>query len=79
MSLTNAKSHIKIALESIQAFANDGKLDLAELQKMLDIASADGVLDADEKATLRTIVAQAEKSEVTPDVASVLAVLKTKL
>ncbi len=66
------KSYIEMAIESIQVFANDGKLDAAELQRLLDIALRDGQIDADELRVLGTIVAQAEKGPVAPDVQALI-------
>ena len=66
------KSYIEMAIESIQVFANDGKLDAAELQRLLDIALRDGQIDADELRVLGTIVAQAEKGSVAPDVEALI-------
>lgn len=66
------KSYIEMAIESIQVFANDGKLDAAELQRLLDIALRDGQIDADELRVLGTIVAQAEKGSVAPDVETLI-------
>lgn len=62
MTKVQAKSYIEMAIDSIQAFANDGKLDASELQKLLDIALRDGQIDADEMRVLAKIVTQAEKS-----------------
>ncbi len=76
--MQQAKSYIEIAIESIQAFANDGKLDAAELQRMLDIALRDGQIDADELRVLGKIVAQAEKSPLDADVQALIAQIRLR-
>ncbi len=72
------KSYIEMAIESIQVFANDGKLDAAELQRLLDIALRDGQIDADELRVLGTIVAQAEKGAVGPDVEALIELIRQR-
>ena len=76
--MQEAKSYIEIALESIQAFANDGKLDAAEFQRMLDIALRDGQIDADESRVLGKIILQAEKSPVAADVQALIAQIRQR-
>ena len=76
--MQQAKSYIEIAIESIQAFANDGKLDAAELQRMLDIALRDGQIDADELRVLGKIVMQAEKGPLDTDVQRLIAEIRLR-
>ena len=76
--MQEAKSYIEIALESIQAFANDGKLDAAELQRMLDIALRDGQIDGDESRVLGKIILQAEKGPVDADVQALIAKIRQR-
>ena len=76
--MQEAKSYIEIALESIQAFANDGKLDTAEFQRMIDIALRDGQIDADESRVLGKIILQAEKSAVAADVQALIAKIRQR-
>ncbi len=76
--MQQAKSYIEIAIESIQAFANDGKLDAAELQRMLDIALRDGQIDADELRVLGKIVGQAEKGPLDADVQALIAQIRLR-
>ena len=76
--MQQAKSYIEMAIESIQAFANDGKLDAAELQRMLDIALRNGQIDADELRVLGKIVTQAEKGPVDADVQALIAQIRQR-
>ncbi len=76
--MQQAKSYIEMAIESIQVFANDGKLDAAELQRMLDIALRDGQIDADELRVLGKIVTQAEKGLVDADVQALITQIRQR-
>ena len=67
--MTNPKSsHIKLALSSIKIFANDGTIDLQELESLIKMAKEDGVIDDDEKFTLGNIFRKVEEWDVTPPV-----------
>jgi hypothetical protein len=64
--MTASRDHVTMAYRSIECFSNDGKLDPAELQKILDIALADGVVDADERRILVSIIGKLTPAELTP-------------
>jgi hypothetical protein len=64
--MTKSRDHLTMAYRSIECFSNDGKLDPAELQKILDIALADGVVDADERRILVSIIGKLTPTELTP-------------
>ncbi|MBT9525072.1 MAG: hypothetical protein IV105_07420 [Rhizobacter sp.] len=64
--MTPSRDHLTMAYRSIECFSNDGKLDPAELQKILDIALADGVVDADERRVLVSIIGKLTPTELTP-------------
>lgn len=66
--MTQPKSHLVIALASIPVFTNDGTLDVAELQNLLDLALRDQLIDEDEKRVLGNIFKQAELGELDPEV-----------
>ncbi|MBD2859467.1 hypothetical protein IB286_10670 [Spongiibacter sp. KMU-158] len=53
---TEIKSHFTIALQSASCFSNDGKIDSRELNYLLDLAKADGVIDPDERRVLANIL-----------------------
>jgi hypothetical protein len=74
-----AKTYIELAIESIQMFANDGKLDQPELSKLLDIANRDGQIDAEEKRVLTSIFTQAEKSGLSPEVAATVEKIRLRM
>lgn len=68
--MTTSRSHLDIALASIPVFSNDGRLDHAELDKLLSLAERDGVVDEDEKRVLGSIFRQAEQTQLDPTVAA---------
>lgn len=71
--MTTSRSHLDIAVASIQIFSNDGLLNDAELDKLLSLAERDGAFDEDEKRVLGKIFAQAEQTKLDPAVASRIA------
>lgn len=62
--MPQAKSHIEIAFRSITVFADDGQLDIGEINFLLGLALRDDVIDEDERRVLGDIFAQAEKGHV---------------
>ena len=58
------RSHHEIAIASIHVFADDGRLDLAELEKLLALALRDNIVDEDEKRVLANILTRAERDGV---------------
>lgn len=61
---SNLDSHLRLALAAIPVFANDGRLDLAELDKLLAIALHDDHADDEEKRVLAGILRRAEDAGV---------------
>jgi tellurite resistance protein len=74
----SAKSYVEMAIDSIQAFANDGQLDAQELQHLLDIALRDGQIDADEMRVLGKILTQAEKSPLDAETTALVAQIRAR-
>lgn len=58
------KPHLRLALESIQVFTGDGRLDATELERLLGIALQDGDVDDEEKRVLGGILRRAEADGV---------------
>ena len=71
--MTEPHSHLEIALASIQVFTDDGRMDLGELERLLELALRDRVVDEDEKRVLANIFARAEKDGVEAGVAARIA------
>ncbi len=66
--MSKLRSHHEIAISSIHVFSDDGRLDLAELEKLLALALRDEVVDEDEKRVLANILTRAERDGVAADV-----------
>ncbi len=66
--MSKLRSHHDIAIASIHVFSDDGRLDLAELEKLLALALRDDVVDQDEKRVLANILTRAERDGVDADV-----------
>lgn len=77
--MTEAKSHIEMALKSAEAFTNGGKLDAKELTEIIDIAERDNVIDQDEIRVLRNMISRVDPSEVNSTMRAKLAELLEKV
>lgn len=62
--MTESRDYLEMSFRSIECFTNDGKLDAAELGKILEIAEKDGEIDQNEIRVLRKIIAQIKPEEV---------------
>lgn len=62
--MTESKDYLEMSFRSIECFSNDGKLDAAELGKILKIAEKDGVIDQNEIRVLRSIISRILPEEV---------------
>ncbi len=62
--MTKGPSHIELAYSAIPVFADDGTLDMGELNFLLGIALRDGVIDDNERAVLRSIFDRVTEDEV---------------
>lgn len=77
--MTSNRDYLELTYKSINCFANDGKLDLAELQKLVDIALRDGVVDEDEKRVLNNIISRINTSELQGELLDKVNGLKTSV
>ena len=59
---------LEIAYSSIRVFADDGTLDLGELNFLLGLALRDGNIDEDEKRVLNNIFRHVSQSGVSEEV-----------
>lgn len=53
-----------MAIRSIKYFANDGKLDIDELNDLLALAERDGQIDDDEARVLRSVINRLNQDEL---------------
>lgn len=56
--------HLEMAIRSIKYFANDGKLDIDELNDLLALAERDGQIDDDEARVLRNVINRLNQDEL---------------
>ncbi|MCP4353963.1 MAG: hypothetical protein GY795_51615 [Desulfobacterales bacterium] len=61
-------SHLELAYSSIRVFADDGTIDMGELNFLLGIALRDGKIDDDERRVLRNIFSKVSENTVSPKV-----------
>ncbi len=61
-------SYLELAYSAIRVFADDGTLDMEELNFLLGVALRDDRIDEDEKRVLGNIFDQAEQTELSPAV-----------
>ena len=78
MSVSRLNQHLKLALASIQVFTDDGRMDLAELEKLLAVAEEDGRVDDEERRVLANILKRAEQDGVGAEVQARIGEVRAK-
>jgi uncharacterized tellurite resistance protein B-like protein len=77
--MSESRDYLELSFRSIQCFANDGRLDVAELGSLLAIAERDGVIDDNEIRVLRKIVALVKPDELDPAMREKIAEVARKI
>jgi hypothetical protein len=77
--VSESRDYLELSLESIQCFADDGRLDAAELGKLIAIAERDGRFDQNEIRVLRNIIRRIKPEEVDDAMRAQLAALAEKI
>ena len=77
--MQESRDYLEMAFRSIKCFADDGKLLVHELESLVDIASRDGVVDANEKRVLAGIVARLNPAELSAEMQVKIAGLRAEL
>lgn len=72
------RDYLEISFRSIKCFSDDGKLDLHELNELVDIALRDGVIDDEERRVLGKIIGMLKLEELTPAMQERIAALRTQ-
>ena len=62
-----SRDYLEMSFRSIECFANDGKLDADELEKILEIAKSDGNIDQNEIRVLKNIISRIQPEEITEE------------
>lgn len=73
----NMQSHTEIAIVAEKCFANDGVLDIRELEILMAMARRDRVIDDDEKRVLSDVFARVNQSDVSSVVWESIKEIKT--
>ena len=68
--MSESRDYLEMTFHSINCFANDGALDLNELQQILKIALKDGVVDDNEKRVLANIINRLNETELDSELLS---------
>ena len=76
--MEKGSGYIELAYSSIPVFADDGTIDMEELNFLMGIALRDEKIDADEKRVLRNIFSQVTAEKVTPKVWERIQAIKEK-
>lgn len=61
------RDYLEMTFRSIECFADDGKLDVAELAALMDVARRDGVVDDNEKRVLKNIFSRLNRADLTAE------------
>lgn len=67
--MPEAKDYLEMSFRSINCFANDGTLDIHELNEIVRLALKDGVVDDNEKRVLGSIISKLNADELVGDLA----------
>jgi tellurite resistance protein len=70
--MKESRDYLEMSFQSINCFADDGKLDADELMKIFEIAKRDGVVDENERRVLRNIISRVTPEELTPEMKEVM-------
>jgi len=77
--MTESRDYLEMSFRSIQCFAEDGKLDVNELGKILAIAERDGQIDQNEKRVLKNIISRLKPDEIDSSMQQKLDEISTKI
>jgi hypothetical protein len=72
------RDYLEMAFRSIECFTDDGTLQVAELQRIVDIALRDGVVDDNERRILRSLVGKLKPAELTPEMSVAIATMRER-
>jgi len=71
-----SRDYLEMTFRSINCFSDDGKLDVNELDSLVQIAMRDGEIDDNEKRVLRNIIDRLTPAELTSEMQTRLLALK---
>jgi hypothetical protein len=76
--MSENRDYLEMTFHSINCFADDGKLDVNELNQILAIALKDGVVDDNEKRVLSNIIGRLNEAELDSEMLSKVEEIKTE-
>jgi len=76
--MSENRDYLEMSFQSINCFVNDGKLDVNELDKILNIALKDGVVDDNERRVLSSIISRLTPQELNSEMLSKVDEIKNK-
>ncbi len=76
--MTESRDYLEMTFHSINCFADDGKLDVNELNQILAIALKDGVVDDNEKRVLANIIGRLKDEELNEEMLSKVEEIKAE-
>ena len=76
--MTESKDYLELSYHSINCFADDGTLDIGELDELLTIALRDGVVDRNEQRVLENIFSRLNPTELTEAIQQKIAQIRTR-
>ena len=62
--MINSSDWQEMKRKAFEAFANDGRMDVAELEQIVQIGCADGVFDEQEKAVLINVISNLTRADM---------------
>lgn len=71
------RDYLEMTFHSINCFSNDGKLDVYELNQIVNIALKDGVVDDNEKRVLSNIIGRLNHAELSGELLAKVDEIKT--
>ena len=76
--MSENRDYLEMTFHSINCFADDGKLDVNELNQILAIALKDGVVDDNEKRVLSNIIGRLNEAELDGEMLSKVEEIKAE-
>ncbi len=77
--MRESRDHLEISALAVSCFGNDGKLDAAELGKLVAIAERDGRIDVNEMRVLKSVIDRIRPDEIDEAMKARLAALSARM
>ncbi len=76
--MSESRDYLELTFKSINCFADDGKLDVDELNGLVDVALRDGVVDENEKRVLSNIISRLNDKDLDQTMIQRVSEIKSK-